>query len=554
MNRTFVKAGATAAILAGLMGGVAVVPSVVYADAPVVEQQAVTKDQVKAMIDKIVALRPSVTPVSWALSGADSYVTVATQDINGNKVTNYAGDLQKLETAYAGLVPGKNLTLFTDSVADTMLGTPQGDKRLQQTDKVFASWVNEGVAGNPGFATNPMGNAFNGIAKFVKPGYNPGFTRIGNTTQEVNGHAGAAAQPAYIQMDLGKTENISSFTLWRDPRDPNNRVSNAANTALVVSDDPTFKTKTVVYYSGDGTDKTDVFKLGVAPGDSYYEETASGKDLFEGKQAVSGRYVRLYLNGTQSDKGGENRIIEIAIEGKDKVDASKLYDTTAMEQEIEDAKAYLLAHEDELSTLSVQALKDAIADAEELLAKIKAGTATESLGAPGTLADKIADAQANLKFAFHVTFDDKIDSTTDTPVEVVKGEAVTMPADPVHPEGYTFAGWFLEKDGKTPFDSKAAITEDMTVYAKWTTKMGEVVEAERPTIPALPINPIVKPPVPMTPIEDIATQHAMELKPAKKKEASKKDSLPQTGDPSMLIAGASAAASVVAFAAARRRK
>ena len=565
MNRTFVKAGATAAILAGLMGGVAAVPSVVYADAPAVEQQAVTEEQVKAMVDKIVAARPNVSVSSWIGSKADGIVTRVDANLENhyaNKNYSPATDLNDLQNVYAALKPGKNLTLFTDALSDKPLGTVLNPKH-GTSNLMNADWVNKGVNGNaPLYVSNPLTNAVNGIARWGSSAY----TKVGQA---------GFKQPVYLQFDLGATHPLKSFTLWRDAQE-------YANTALVVSDTADFSQKTVAYYSGEAADG-DVFKLGQDPSDPYYTETEQGKDLLADKPMVSGRYVRLYLNGTKADKGGESHVLEIAIEGADKVDTAVAYETAELKHAVSEANSFLANHEAEYTPESVQKLKDQVAAGQNLLDEIAAGTATAPLAAPGQHAADIKDAQDTLVRLFHVTFDDKIDGNQDSVVAVADGSAVSMPADPVHPEGYTFAGWFLEKDGKTPLDPKFVITEDLTVYAKWTTKMGDLVEAERPTIPALPLEPAPKPSVPMTPlepaqkpsipmtplepaekpsvpmapIEDIAkkpTQSAMELKPAKKKESSNKDALPQTGDPSMLIAGACVAASAVAFAAARRRK
>ncbi len=53
------------------------------------------------------------------------------------------------------------------------------------------------------------------------------------------------------------------------------------------------------------------------------------------------------------------------------------------------------------------------------------------------------------------------------PVKAKWGEMVKKPADPVR-EGFVFAGWFLDKEGKTAFDFSAPIEGDITVYAGWT--------------------------------------------------------------------------------------
>ena len=52
-------------------------------------------------------------------------------------------------------------------------------------------------------------------------------------------------------------------------------------------------------------------------------------------------------------------------------------------------------------------------------------------------------------------------------VEVEDGACVKLPETPTT-EGYTFAGWFLDKDLKKPFDAeKTSITGDVTLYGGW---------------------------------------------------------------------------------------
>ncbi len=47
------------------------------------------------------------------------------------------------------------------------------------------------------------------------------------------------------------------------------------------------------------------------------------------------------------------------------------------------------------------------------------------------------------------------------------GSTVTKPADPTR-EGYTFAGWYTDAACTKAYDFSAAVTADMTLYAKWT--------------------------------------------------------------------------------------
>ena len=68
--------------------------------------------------------------------------------------------------------------------------------------------------------------------------------------------------------------------------------------------------------------------------------------------------------------------------------------------------------------------------------------------------------------AHRVKFDAQGGSATgdQTPAS---GSTVTKPADPTR-EGYTFAGWYTDAACTKAYDFSAAVTADMTLYAKWT--------------------------------------------------------------------------------------
>lgn len=68
---------------------------------------------------------------------------------------------------------------------------------------------------------------------------------------------------------------------------------------------------------------------------------------------------------------------------------------------------------------------------------------------------------------YTVTFDTDGGSTVPEQ-EVEENQAVTKPADPTK-DGYTFGGWYTEKECKTAWDfDKDTVTKDLTLYAKWT--------------------------------------------------------------------------------------
>lgn len=89
-----------------------------------------------------------------------------------------------------------------------------------------------------------------------------------------------------------------------------------------------------------------------------------------------------------------------------------------------------------------------------------------------------------------VTFVPVVGGDATIVVEVKEGAFVELPATP-ELNGYTFAGWFLDKDYKKPFDAeKTAITGDLTLYGGWFKKGSEK--------PVTPQKPAGKPALPQT--------------------------------------------------------
>ena len=68
--------------------------------------------------------------------------------------------------------------------------------------------------------------------------------------------------------------------------------------------------------------------------------------------------------------------------------------------------------------------------------------------------------------AHRVKFDAKGGSLVDSQTPA-SGSTVTKPADPTR-EGYTFAGWYTDEACTEAYKFDAAVTADMTLYAKWT--------------------------------------------------------------------------------------
>lgn len=71
---------------------------------------------------------------------------------------------------------------------------------------------------------------------------------------------------------------------------------------------------------------------------------------------------------------------------------------------------------------------------------------------------------AGMKISFNTGEGSKVDFQT-----TAANGSVTKPADPTR-EGYTFAGWYTDEACTKAYKFDAAVTADMTLYAKWTKK------------------------------------------------------------------------------------
>lgn len=71
---------------------------------------------------------------------------------------------------------------------------------------------------------------------------------------------------------------------------------------------------------------------------------------------------------------------------------------------------------------------------------------------------------AGMKVSFNTGEGSKVDFQT-----TAANGSVTKPADPTR-EGYTFAGWYTDEACTEAYKFDAAVTADMTLYAKWTKK------------------------------------------------------------------------------------
>lgn len=89
--------------------------------------------------------------------------------------------------------------------------------------------------------------------------------------------------------------------------------------------------------------------------------------------------------------------------------------------------------------------------------------------------------------AYTVTFDGNGHDLDVVKVSVAYNTRVEKPATPTT-RGYTFGGWYTDKDCTTAFDFDTPITADTTLYAKWT-KNAEPVKPSEPDKPNKPDKP-----------------------------------------------------------------
>lgn len=89
--------------------------------------------------------------------------------------------------------------------------------------------------------------------------------------------------------------------------------------------------------------------------------------------------------------------------------------------------------------------------------------------------------------AYTVTFDGNGHDLDVVKVSVAYNTPVEKPAAPTT-LGYTFGGWYTDKDCTTAFDFDTPITADTTLYAKWT-KNADPVKPSDPDKPSTPDKP-----------------------------------------------------------------
>lgn len=244
----------------------------------------------------------------------------------------------------------------------------------------------------------------------------------------------------WLQVDLGATSTITGYSLANAAVGGEGASLNTYAWHIEVSDDGSAWTE-VSRVSGN-TENQPVVSL----------------------PAVQARYVRLTVDKPTNGADSAARIFEFEVYGtQDQVtlpDAYEAPDWSDLKAAVEEASSLT---SDEYSASSWEAFADALASAQEL---IDGNYATQQQ------VDDALDALENAKDAlapkpvYVVTFDDCLDWTENQTVEVKEGDAVSRPADPVC-EGYTFEGWFSDTGLTQAWDFSAPVTEDLTLWAKW---------------------------------------------------------------------------------------
>ena len=496
------------------------------------------------LVETVKALEDKVTEKSWTDNNIDTLLEAAKAALTGNDPAVQQQAYDALLEGYGKLVPG--------------LGKPK-QENLALGKTPTASWLpNKPGNGSVENSQSPMTNATDG--------------KYDNHTPHAIFGVHNAGKPAYMQIDLGEganIENVKLYRFWGDNR-------TYADTALVVSNDPEFKQKEVLYYSYKDEDNKDVFDLGVNATKQTYQETKDGKTIFESNgKPVTARYVRLYGNGKTTEPGGDNHIVELLVNGTRTVKLGDPYGVDALDALIQRGEAAMKDKAD-YTDESIKKLEEALAPAKELSEEvheqIEAQEFETAYGEFNAVRDALQVALGCLELKpvepgpgpdpqptyVTVTFDDMVAGTDNKVVEVLKGSKVSKPEDPVR-EGYTFAGWYADEALTEAYDFGSAVNEDTVLYAKWTEDGGAEkpeppVDPEDPNKPGKPEDPN-KPGKPGDPGKPVDPN-----KPGKPGADNKpgKPGLPQTGDNTLVAVGAASAAGIAMVAAGavvyRRRK
>ncbi|MBE6469381.1 MAG: hypothetical protein E7001_05410 [Coriobacteriaceae bacterium] len=382
------------------------------------------------LIAKIEAEQGNFTEEPWIAANMDALLEAGKAALEGDDAAAKQEAYDNLLVAYGKLVPRTVTNLATGA-------------------DLSAAWVD-------GTTDTPVTNS--GRALTVATDGN-----IDTSNYAIFGND-AKADGSYMQVDLGETCRIDAVNLWRYWQD--GRTYNG--TALVVANKADFSDVQVLYYSGD----QDLYKLGedTLTGDELYAESSNGKVLYgdaEGDRSVTARYVRLYGHGVK-DGGKENHVVELQVMGA-RLSADP-YDLASLKALIAQAET-ALENKDDHTVDSIEALNAPLAAAKEVVETIEGGAtdkpmsyvinAREALKAAIDALELVEPEPQPVKYT--VTFDYGYEGAEAATVEVLEGQKVAKPADPVR-DGYTFKGWML--NGKA-YDFDAEVTGDITLTAAW---------------------------------------------------------------------------------------
>lgn len=306
------------------------------------------------LVKKLNAEKQLYSVDSWNAANMDELLKSAEEALK-NEGANLQEAYDALFNGYKKLIPIKEMNLS--------LGK-----------EVSAAWLDADDKTQVDNSGSPLSNAVNGKI-------------------DVNSYAifgkDKHRKPSYITVDLGEVVEINSVELYRYWAD--NRTYDS--TALVVSEREDFEDKTVLFYASDDKNN-DIFKLGEKPSQDLYQESESGKVLFDhnnevalrNSDSVKARYVRLYGTGVKNG-GDENHIVELKVNGVP--NDFDPYDLASLKEVIEKAEKEML---NTIYTAdSIEALKAEVETAKTVVSEVEKGTQKDkTLG-------YVLDAKQNLE-------------------------------------------------------------------------------------------------------------------------------------------------------------
>lgn len=113
---------------------------------------------------------------------------------------------------------------------------------------------------------------------------------------------------------------------------------------------------------------------------------------------------------------------------------------------------------------------------------------------------------------------------------VDNGNKASKPQNPIR-DGYTLTGWYSDSDLTKPYDFDAAVTSNLTLYAKWEKTNNPIVNPEDGETPIIPEDPITGNEKPQNPIkENIRIQYVSDFDFGSHKNNSAELLTPSSGD------------------------